>query len=404
MKSKYGQVLVVDNGGFFPEDDLHKDVSWFLMDGMKVLGLQAIGVADRDLRFGVGWLQAHQKRTGLPLVSANLMMKATGRPAFQPHVVTKVGTVKVGVFGLISDKVDLGPARDSLTRLEPQAAAKAAVAELRKKGAQVIVLLSNLGKVESEDLVTAVPGIDAVVVGRNTPLLMKGRMIGKTVAVYGGEQGQYFGKTTLALGPKRNVVSGDAESVMLGPEVGERKDIGDLVKSFEDSFNEKLRVAEKERAAQNEASLATANADHYLGSEVCMRCHVQEAEQWKTTKHALAWETLVEAKKDATPDCIPCHVVGYQQNGGFQTSVETPQMVDVGCESCHGMGTQHEAFPAAPRQMSAAVCMTCHTEQTSPTFKWETHMPHVAHAWTGEKPVLPPNPAKAMMKAGKVGH
>ena len=37
-------------------------------------------------------------------------------------------------------------------------AAQRTVAELRKKGATVVVLLSQLGKVESEDLVTAVDG------------------------------------------------------------------------------------------------------------------------------------------------------------------------------------------------------------------------------------------------------
>lgn len=404
MKTQYGQVLLVDNGGFFPEDDLHKDQSWFLMDAMKVIGTHAVGVADRDLRFGIGWLQAQQKRTGLPVVSSNLVMKASRKPALSPYVIHKLGTVRVGVFGLISDKVDLGPARDSLVALEPEAAARRTIAEMRKKGAQVVVLLSNLGKVETEDLVTAVPGVDVVVVGRNTPLLMKGRMINKTIAVYGGDQGQYFGRTLVALGPRRNAVSGEAEAIMLGPEVGERKDVSELVKAFEDSFNEKLRKAEKERAAQSEASRAAADADHYLGTEVCMRCHTQEAEQWKTTSHAQAWETLVEAKKDATPDCIPCHVVGFKQSGGFQTSNETPQMVDVGCESCHGMGTQHEAFAANPRRVTEQVCRTCHTEATSPTFKWETHMPHVAHVWTGEKPVLPVNPAKQMMKAGSTPH
>jgi len=89
-------------------------------------------------------------------------------------VIKKVGTVTTGIFGLTSEKVDLGSSRDSLVVEDPTTAAKRTVDELHKKGATVIVLLSELGKVESEDLVTAVDGIDVVICGRNVPLLQKG--------------------------------------------------------------------------------------------------------------------------------------------------------------------------------------------------------------------------------------
>ena len=39
--------MVVDNGGFFPDDSLHIDYAWFLMDGMKLLGTDAVGLGDR---------------------------------------------------------------------------------------------------------------------------------------------------------------------------------------------------------------------------------------------------------------------------------------------------------------------------------------------------------------------
>jgi len=389
----------VDAGGFFPEDDVHKDASWFLMDAMKVLGTDAVGLGEKELRFGAAYLKAQVKRTQLPMVNANLFDKKSGRTLVEPYVIRKIGPAKVGFFGLMSDQVDLGPAKDSLRVEEPAAAAKRTVAEMRKKGATVVVLLSQLGKVESEDLATAVDGIDAVVVSRNTPLLPKGRLIKNTVAVYGGEQGQYLGRTMLTLDKAGRMTTGDAETFMLGPEVGEKKEIAALVKGFEDSFNEKLRKVEKERAAQA-VEKANTNPDHYLGAELCMRCHTQEAAQWKTTSHAKAWQTLVDIKKDATPDCVPCHVVGFKQPGGFQSGTETPALVNVQCESCHGMGTQHEAFASAPRKITQNSCTTCHTSTTDPTFDFAVYMPHIAHKWTGEKPKLPENPAKKAMQGG----
>src|SRR5262249_40956690 len=161
-----------------------------------------------------------------------------------------------------------------------------------------------------------------------------------TVACYGGEQGQYVCRTDLTLDAKHHATTGEAEAVILGPEIGEKAEVGKLVKSFEDGFNEKMRKAEIERAAQQAKKTAGTSQDHFIGSELCVRCHKDEGDQWKTTAHSLAWQTLVDQKKDATPDCVPCHVLGYNQPGGFSSHTATPQLVNVQCENCHGMGTQ----------------------------------------------------------------
>jgi Cytochrome c554 and c-prime len=389
-------VLLVDNGGFFPEDDLHEDVAWFLMDAMKLLGTDAVGIGDRDLRFGYARLKDRADHDKLTLVSANLLLKSTKAPAFEASTIKKVGTVNVGVFGLISDKADLGPARDSLTTTDPAVTAQKAVADLRKRGATVVVLLSQLGKVETEDLVTAVDGIDVAIVGRNVPLVQKGRQIKSTMLVYGGEQGQYMGRTVVTLDAKKNATALESEMFILGPEVGEKKEVAAVVQGFEDKFNEKLRVAEKEQAAKNATTTAQNEPDHYVGDEVCARCHKDEADQWKTTAHSHAWQTLVDKKKDAMPDCIPCHVLGYNKAGGFVSASATPKMSNVQCESCHGMGTGHEAFPAKAAKITDQTCVTCHTVSNSPTFDFATYSPHIMHKFAGKMPPLPPKPAGSM--------
>jgi 2',3'-cyclic-nucleotide 2'-phosphodiesterase (5'-nucleotidase family) len=379
MKTQYSQILLVDGGGFFPEQDTHRDVAWFLMDAMHVLNTDAVGVGDRDLRFGLAFLRDQAKRSQLPLTSANLFEKKTKKAAIAPYIFKKVGTAKVGIFSLISDKVDLGPARDSLLVQDPPVAAKRTVEELKKKGATVIVLLSQLGKVESEDLVTAVDGIDAVVVGRNTPMLQKGRLIKTTVACYGGEQGQYIGRTVLTLDPARKATGGDNEVFILGPEVGEKPEIAQIVKAFEDGFNEKLRKAEREKQAESAARDMERNPDKYLGSEACMRCHAEQAEQWKNTPHARAWQTLVDNHKDSADECVECHVLGFKKPGGFQTGTQTPTMANVQCESCHGMGTQHDAFATTPVKVTEAVCTKCHNKDNDPNWNFASKLAKVVH-------------------------
>jgi len=379
--------VLVDNGGFFPEeaDSLYRDKAWFLMDAMVLLGTDDAGLSEKELKYGRGWLLAQLKRTRLPMVCANVWDKQTKKTLVPPYVIVKKGNVNVGVFGLTSDKVDLGPARDSLTLEDPAIAAKRTVEEMRKKGATVVVLLSELGKVESEDLVTGVDGIDVVITGRNVPVLQKGRMIKNTVACYGGEQGQNMGRTIVTLDAANHMQTGENDVFVLGPEVGEKPEILQLVKSFNDAWNDKMRKLEKERAAQaqlqtgGEGQAAKQSVDHYVGTEVCQRCHAPEYQQWLTTGHAKAWQTLVDAKKEATPECIKCHVVGYKQAGGFQTGDDAPKLANI----------------------TEATCITCHTTVNSPPFTFAVYQPHILHHVPAVLPPLPPNPA---MEAKKAGH
>ena len=394
-------MLLVDNGGFFPEEgDTHRDVAWFLMDAMKTLGLDAVNIGERDLHYGRAFLEQRVKKDQLPVVSANLLDKKSRKPVFAPYLLKKVGTVNVGVFGLVTDKADLGPGKDSLAVDEPLPTARRMVTELRQKGAQVVVLLSQLGKVESEDLVTAADGIDAVIVGRNTPVLIKGRMVKNAVACYGGEQGQYACRTEITLDAKGHMTTGDASAVTLGPEVGEKPEIATLVKGFEDGFNEKLRKVEMERVAKLKATQAENNPSHYVGAELCIRCHQKEGDQWKTTSHSVAWQTLVNVKQDTKTECVSCHVLGYQKPGGFASATMTAPLANVQCESCHGMGTEHDTYAAPEHRAGAQMCVDCHHGENDPSFNFQTALGRVAHSNTSgetiqKKTVKGPGDAKS---------
>ena len=162
--------LYLDAGGSFPEEDGRPDLAEFTYRSLVQLRAGAIGVGRRDLRHGVAFLRDLVQRTGAPVTCANLADKRTQLPIFPSGRVVDVAGVKVGVFALFGDRFDLGPAADSLVVLDPENAASAQVTALRNKGAQVVVLLAQLGRVGGEDLVTAVPGIDAVVLGHDVPV------------------------------------------------------------------------------------------------------------------------------------------------------------------------------------------------------------------------------------------
>lgn len=251
IRTAYSQVALVDAGGFFPEpnDSLQMDVANFMMDAMQLVKTDAVGIGEKELKFGYDFLKTNAARSGLPVISSNLAMRATGKPALTPYIVKKIGTTKVGFFSLMSDKMPLGPSQDILKVEEPTAAARRVVAEMRKKGATVVVMLSQMGKVDSEDLVANVPGIDVLIVGHATSLLMKGRRIKETVATYGGEQGQYMGRTLLTLDRAGKMTNAESDVFMMGPEVSSDPELAKLVKDFEDGLAEKQKAAKRGAAA-----------------------------------------------------------------------------------------------------------------------------------------------------------
>lgn len=248
-------LLVVDSGGFFPDAEAERDDAPFMTAAMRDLGLAAAGLGDRELRFGRAFLLATLERAPVPVVCANLWEKgaAPRRTLVRPWVVQKVGRHKVGLFGLLHPQAVLGPSADSLETSDPAEAAKQAIADLRKQGATIIVLLSSLGKVETEDLVLAAPGIDVAIAGRNVPLLQRSREIDNTTVVFGGEQGQYAGVTELALDAKGRIVSRTSGAWMLGPNVADQPAMLAKVTAWEDRPEVKARRVPAKPGADDHA-------------------------------------------------------------------------------------------------------------------------------------------------------
>ena len=371
--------LLLDAGGSFPEQDGRTELAEFMFASEVRIGVGAMGVSPRDLRHGVAFLRDLTRRTNAPLTCANLLDRRTHAPLFPTSRILDVGGVRVGVLALISDRLDLGPAKDSLEVVDPENAAQAEVTSLRSRGATVVVLLTQLGRAGGEDIVSAVPGIDALVLGHDVPVYDVGRRIGGTLASYAGDQGQHLGIVTLELGADGAVSDGMCKVVPLGPEVKEQPAMLASVKQFEDAYNERMRREERSAYAADDDGDPV---DHFVGGQICARCHTAESEQWHTTAHSLAWETLVRVKKDATPECIPCHVVGFHRDGGFQTVARTPHLVNVQCENCHGMGTLHSDDWLKRSNVDEGTCVVCHNQERDPEFDFSAKFPLIVHGNT----------------------
>ena len=130
------------------------------------------------------------------------------------------------------------------------------------------------------------------------------------------------------------------------------------------------------------------NGLQYLGSSTCQECHQDEYAVWEASRHAAAWESLVEVEEQGTLDCLECHTTGMREPGGFSPFLPNLGLAYVGCETCHGPGSSHlewagrgadEFAEIAISPGSLVACLACHDPYNSPHFAAGPYWEMVAH-------------------------
>ena len=166
-------------------------------------------------------------------------------------------------------------------------------------------------------------------------------------------------------------------------------------------------VVSAQAGNQGDDAANKATEHSYVGVSKCGMCHKAKAKgnqlaQWQESAHAQAYATLATdaakavAKKagvsdpQKSPKCLECHVTAYGVDKkllGAKYSVED----GVGCESCHGPGSdymkmstmkdQEKAVAAGMVVPTEKTCVKCHNEK-SPTYKkfvFKDRVAQVAH-------------------------
>jgi hypothetical protein len=109
------------------------------------------------------------------------------------------------------------------------------------------------------------------------------------------------------------------------------------------------------------------NGLEYTGSESCKQgCHDYEYDKWSQKAHARAYATLKRYGSHIDPECISCHVIGMEYESGFVSEQKTGHLKNVGCENCHGPGSEHirsggNTALTGPK----SGCIDCHTPEHS---------------------------------------
>lgn len=185
IKKAQGPKLVLDAGDWFqgtPEGSLSRGAA--VVELFNALPYDAVTAGNHEFDYGEPNLRLLAGRLTVPLLSANIYEKASGRrlPYARPWLIKNVAGVKVGLFGLITSKTKSlsfpRHTKDLEFRREVEEA-KAAVKALRARGASVVIALTHVGfekpdgpPFEGDQTIAAeVAGIDLIVGGHTHTFL-----------------------------------------------------------------------------------------------------------------------------------------------------------------------------------------------------------------------------------------
>lgn len=116
-----------------------------------------------------------------------------------------------------------------------------------------------------------------------------------------------------------------------------------------------------EKAAEKQAA--------FVGNKTCAMCHKGAAkgeihEKWLASKHAKAFAVL-PAEGKTNPKCFSCHTTGAGKTGGYDPAAKNAADLEgVGCESCHGAGSDYKAVHGKDKAKALTLGMVVPTEAT----------------------------------------
>jgi 2',3'-cyclic-nucleotide 2'-phosphodiesterase (5'-nucleotidase family) len=183
-------VLVLDAGDGItgtPVSTLYRGVPIF--EVMSRMGYDAGTLGNHEFDHGSGAIATFRDAADFPLLCANAD-GPDGLPlADAASHVFQVGSLKIGVLGLVTDRVPsmtVGAATVGCRFEAPLEAARRLVPELRKR-CDLLVLLTHVGVEVDAALAAAIPGVDVVIGGHthtklDRPLAVKGPDRTATVA------------------------------------------------------------------------------------------------------------------------------------------------------------------------------------------------------------------------------
>ncbi|MCP4266254.1 MAG: hypothetical protein GY777_11885 [Candidatus Brocadiaceae bacterium] len=347
------------------------------------IGYVAHNLGEKDLDMGADLLGYLSQVSNVNFVSSNIVDLTPQALNLKPYIIKEIKSrellLKVGILGILSPELIENTYQD-LEVSDPVESLKPLIDDLVGK-TDFLILLSHAEIEESVGIAEACPEFDLIISGHRVdrPDLYIEK-VKNTYVIPVGEKGKYLGKITLQLEHKQlgsdqhfNSNSFDIETIEVDESYKDSPEIESLLKTYQQRLKD-------EELVRNVFKTEPPSNLTFMGNKDCSACHNKIFKHWEETSHASAYETLVKSGHEYDPECLECHTIGLNYITGFETIDETPGLKGVGCESCHGPGSDHKETQSKDYgKTNIDQCIVCHESEHSPHFQYEDYWKKIVH-------------------------
>jgi mono/diheme cytochrome c family protein len=247
---------------------------------------------------------------------------------------------------------------------------------LQNSQADVRIVLAYMDEAKLRSLAEALPEVDFII-GGPTGQAISPVTVGNTTIMSATNKGKFLAQIDLV----RDAKGLHKSSTQIAEVSSTLTENPIQLANLKDYYRALAQVD----FSADEAGLVTPIADPQpgyaiAGSESCAKCHQADNSVWHSSKHSHAWEVLVAKTAQYDPSCQQCHTTGYGQPAGFVKVAQSPALVHVGCENCHGPSQAHVTNPRERTPFQAKEqCVRCHDHENSPAFQYEPYWAKVSH-------------------------
>ena len=174
-----------------------------------MIGLDFSVLGNHEFDFGPEVLRERIKESRFTWLATNVIDKKSGKPfADTPaYVIREIGGVKLGFFGLLTpETAEFSSVGPDVSFLDPCETAKKTVAEMKMKGAHIIIALTHLAMREDKQVARCAP-IDVIIGGHEHEMLKS--LAGRTPIFKWGADARDLGRIDLNI----KLPSGELESI-----------------------------------------------------------------------------------------------------------------------------------------------------------------------------------------------
>ncbi len=370
-------VLQLDGGDLFgPRNQNERFQTEFLCQEIGDFGVDAIGLGEQDLNYGLKFLHSMMDKYKLPFTNANVKDTATGKLILPEYLVVKRGGITFGIVSVLdpAQKIITMSANDSQFEVaDPVAVLRDLVPRMREK-VDTVILLGHLGDSRTDEVVKEIQGIDISVTGHTYRNITNERILNDTAMLGASYEDRYLGDADMYIDDANGkVMAVSVEVTAMDDKIADNKEMLEKIKDFKQRFTE---FKEAKRAAYPRTF--GSDQENFLGDRTCKNCHEDVWKGYVKSGHMRAFMALRNKGQHFEPDCLVCHTTGYQYKNGYDDESPYNQLVNVQCEACHGYGTQHARDGKWVMQAKDS-CIRCHDKENSPNFNYDTYWAKIKH-------------------------